>query len=212
MANKKNSQLLQLVECAIMLALSFVLSLFEVYKMPMGGGITILSMLPVMLISVKYGLKAGLTTSFLFSLTQLAQGYLSGNVFAWGETFGIDVVIILFDYIVPFTVLGLCGIAKKAGKRKIAPVVVAIFACIALRFVCHFITGWTVWGQWAPEGMAAPVYSLIYNGQYMLPEGIITSIGAGILLAIPQVRKLLDMAPVTEEAVAEVESADDINI
>ena len=62
---------------------------------------------------------------------------------------------------------------------------------IVARFVCHYITGFSIWGQWAPEGMGKYYYSLIYNGQYMLPECIFTTVGAAVLLNIPVIRKQL---------------------
>lgn len=61
---------------------------------------------------------------------------------------------------------------------------------ISLRFVCHYITGVVIWGQWA-ENMSPYLYSLIYNAQYMLPECIFTSIAAAILLRISPIRQLL---------------------
>ncbi|MBQ7688369.1 MAG: energy-coupled thiamine transporter ThiT, partial [Clostridia bacterium] len=59
--------------------------------------------------------------------------------------------------------------------------------------VCHFITGVVIWGQWAPEGMGKYLYSLLYNGQYMLPELIITVVLAAVLINIPQMRKVLNL-------------------
>ena len=63
---------------------------------------------------------------------------------------------------------------------------------IGIRFVCHYITGVYIWGQWA-ENMSPYLYSLIYNVQYMLPECILTSVAAGVLIKIPAVRKLLGL-------------------
>ena len=187
---KKNSGVVILAECSIMLALSIVLSFVAILKMPMGGEVTLLSMLPVMLIGVKYGPKTGLTIAFLYSLFQLAQGFFSGNVFVYIETAVGIVVCVILDYIVPFTVLGLAGIFKKHGRTG---VVCGIALMIVLRFVCHYITGVYIWGQWAEEGMSKYLYSLLYNGQYMLPECVMTTVGAAILVNIPQIRRLLDL-------------------
>ena len=187
---KKNSGVVVLAECAVMLALSIVLSFVAILKMPMGGEVTLLSMLPVMLIGVKYGPKTGLTLAFLYSLFQLAQGILNGNVFVYIETAVGVAVCVALDYIVPFTLLGLAGIFRKRGK---AGVVFGIALMIVLRFVCHYITGVYIWGQWAEEGMSKYLYSLLYNGQYMLPECVITTVCAAILINIPQIRKLLDL-------------------
>ena len=96
----------------------------------------------------------------------------------------------LFDYLVPFTALGFAGMFRKRGKTGI---VLGIAAVIVLRFACHYVTGVYIWGQWA-ENMSKYLYSLLYNGQYMLPECVFTVAAASILVNIRQVRKLLNIA------------------
>ncbi len=188
--NKRRNNLVRLAECSVLLALSVVLSFIEVWKMPMGGGITLLSMLPICLVAVKYGLKGALPTAFLYSVIQFAIGFGSGNVFVYCTTASTWIICMLFDYIVPFTVLGLAGMFRKRFGNF--GIILGIALVIFIRFVCHYITGVVIWGQWA-EGMSPYLYSLIYNGQYMLPECIFTCIGAMVLIKIPQVRRLLNL-------------------
>ena len=188
--NKKRNNLLNLSEFSVMLALSVVLSFIEIWKMPMGGGITLLSMLPVCLIAVKYGVRGALPTAFLYSVIQFAIGFSSGNVFVYCVTPFTWIMCMLFDYIVPYTVLGFSGILRKSFGN--AGIVSGIALMIGIRFVCHYITGVVIWGQWA-ENMSPYLYSLAYNGQYMLPECIFTCIGAGIIIKIPQLKKLLNI-------------------
>jgi len=190
MATQKNSNLVKLAECAVLLALSIVLSFVTIFKMPMGGEITLLSMLPICLISVKYGVGAGVSTAALYSVFQLVQGIASGNVFVYTKTIPAIIVCAAFDYIVPFTILGFAGMFKKHDK---AGIVAGIALVIFIRFVCHFVTGVYIWGQWAPEGMSKYLYSLVYNGQYMLPECIATSVAAALLINIPKIQKLLNL-------------------
>lgn len=186
----KKTRILTLCECAILLALSIVLSFVTIWKMPMGGSITLLSMLPVMLVGVKHGAKWGLATSGVFAAFQLVQGIASGEVFVYCQTWVTVLLVAAFDYILPFASLGLTGLtSSKNGKFNLIVTNVVFAILIAFRFVCHYITGFTIWGQWAPDGMGKYLYSLIYNGQYMLPELILTLIGANILLAAPQMRK-----------------------
>jgi len=87
---------------------------------------------------------------------------------------------------VPFTALGLAGLFRN--KTTIGWCT-GITLVILLRFICHFISGIVIWGQFA-EGMAPAAYSLIYNAQYMIPELTLTMIGAITLLKTPHVRKL----------------------
>ena len=196
---KSNSNLLKLTECAVMLALSIALSFVKVWEMPMGGSVTLLSMLPVMLISVKYGIKGGLPIAFLNALFQLVMGVASGNVFVYCTTAVMVVVCVLFDYLLPFSVLGCAamfrkpaaGLRPKNRKAADALLLAGFVIVIVCRFLCHFVTGFSIWGQWAPEGQSKFIYSLLYNGQYMLPECIFTVIGAAVLINIPVIRKQL---------------------
>ena len=77
---------------------------------------------------------------------------------------------------------------RKAADALLLAGFVIVIVC---RFLCHFVTGFSIWGQWAPEGQSKYIYSLIYNGQYMLPECIFTTIGAAVLINIPVIRKQL---------------------
>lgn len=180
-----------LVEGAVMLALATALSYIRIYKLPWGGSITLFSMLPIVLFSIRRGLKAGLAVSFLFSLIQFFQG-IGDGLFGWGLTPFMLIACILLDYIIAFTVLGLGGLFRK---EKTAGWIGGIVIAIALRFVMHFLSGVVIWESFGElwEGFSTDstvLYSLLYNGSYMLPELVITTVVAVILLNIPHVRKL----------------------
>lgn len=186
----RNKKLLCLVECAMMVALAFGLSFVKLWQMPLGGSVTLCSMLPIMLIGIKYGPVIGLGTGFVYSLTQLAQGFMEGDIsYAAGEAL-VFIVAMLFDYIVPFTVLGLAGILGK--KNRWMPIA-GMSAAIGMRILCHYFTGVTIWSQWTPEGWSAWIYSAAYNGGYLLPDLAITLAVAVMLLSIKEIRKLLDI-------------------
>lgn len=188
----QNTKTRILVEGAVMVALATVLSYIRVYKLPWGGTITLLSMLPIVIFSIKNGVKCGLFAAFVFSLQQFAQG-VSDGLFGWGLSTGILVCAILMDYILPFTLLGLGGVLRGKGAAGwISGTAFAVF----LRFVCHFISGVYIWHSagkiW--EGFSTDsvwLYSLLYNGSYMLPELIFTALGAFALFRVPQTRRLL---------------------
>ena len=190
-----NSNISTLTECAVMLALSFALSFAKVFEMPMGGSVTIASMLPIMLISIKYGLGAGLSTCFLYSLTQLMQAIMSANVFPYCQSTGALIVCILFDYIVPFTLLGLACLPKlmKLTKNVEINIYIGIVSVIALRFICHFITGVVIWGQWAPDGMGKYLYSFLYNGGFLGADSLICIICAVLMLRKQEIRKMINI-------------------
>jgi thiamine transporter len=190
----KKTRILTLCECAILLALSIVLSFVTIWKMPMGGSITLLSMLPVMLVGVKHGLKWGLATGGVFAAFQLVQGIASGEVFVYCTTWVTVLLVAAFDYILPFASLGLTGLtSSKNGKFNLIVTNVVFALLIAFRFVCHFITGFTIWGQWAPEGMGKFGYSLLYNGGYLSIELILTVAVSLLLLSRKEMRKILGL-------------------
>ena len=133
----KNSKTLTLVEGAVMVALATVLSFIRVYKLPWGGSITLLSMLPIAVFSIKHGVAKGLGAAFVFSLIQFIQGITDG-LFGWGLSPIMLVACIFIDYLAAYTVLGVAGIFRKKGAVGwIAGTMIAVF----LRFVCHFISG-----------------------------------------------------------------------
>ena len=190
-----STNLTTLTECAIMLALSFALSCAKLFEMPMGGSVTVASMLPVMLISIKYGTGIGVATSFLYSLTQLLQAVASANVFPYCETPGTLVLCVLFDYVVPFTLLGFAGVfhKMKITKNTELNIYIGIISVVVLRFFCHFITGVVIWKQWAPEGMGKYLYSFLYNGSFLSIDFIICIVCAILMFRKAELRKLVNI-------------------
>ncbi len=174
---------------AIFIALSAVLSLVKI-TLPInihGGSITLLSMLPVAMIGVCYGTKWGLWSSFVYSLVQLMFGITMDGLFAWGLTPFILICTIMLDYILAFSVLGLSGMFSKKG---VFGIVLGVALSLTLRFICHFISGVFLFGQFAET--ETWIYSLTYNSSYMLPELILTVIAASILFGMPQIKKLIN--------------------
>ena len=184
--NKTNIR--TMVECALLLALGVGLSFLIIWEMPMGGSITLASMLPILLVGVKYSPKWSFGCAFIYSLFQLLQAVMHGNVFIWCETWDIVVLCALLDYILPFTVLGLTAFAQKEKGN----IYLFMFLAVALRFVCHFFSGILIWGQWAAN-MSPAVYSILYNGGFLLPELIITFAVTGPLLEVKAIRRLLNL-------------------
>ena len=187
------TQTKKLVLTATLTALAFALSFTRLFDMPMGGSVTLGSMLPVMLVSLTLGIKWGLASGGVYALFQLLQALMQGNVFPYCETWDALVICILFDYVLPFTVLGLAGMIRnlRIGKFRHFGAYAGITAVILFRFLCHFVTGVVIWRQWAPNGMGKYLYSLGYNGGYMAPELGITLLLAVLLLESPSVRRII---------------------
>lgn len=176
---KKNTTY-KLVVTAIMVALANVLNQFAVIQLTFGGGITIFSQVPIIAVGFIFGPAWGLAGGLAMSVLQLIFGLSN---FAYVKGLGTYIIVALFDYIVPYTILGLGGIFKGKFKNAFIDIGIGTILVCFIRFLCHYITGAIVWGEWMPETffglkMTSPwVYSALYNGGYMLPETLVTLVG-----------------------------------
>ena len=211
----------RLTTSAVMIALSaglaVVCALIPFLNLPFGGGFTIASMLPIVIVSYMYGVKWGLFTSFAYSCIQILMSLIMGKTVLALFTPSSDdymglfaaFAIIVIDYLLAYTVLGLGGIFRNKIKNKIAAIVLGTVVALTLRYVCHIISGYIFYGAWAEwffsqEGFYAVgekilntfsgkslalLYSVFYNGLYMIPEIIITAIAASIVSNIKHIKK-----------------------
>ena len=180
-----SKKLYPMIECAIMVALATVLSMIRLYKLPLGGSVTLLSMLPICIFSIRWGLGWGSICGVLYAALQLFLDL--AEVLTWGLTPAALIGCLLFDYLIAFSVIGLAGAFRKAGKWGcIAGICLALF----LRFVSHIISGTFIFDAWMPDGWANPfVYAVAYNGSCMLPELIATAVAAFALISVPAIMK-----------------------
>ncbi|MCL2134247.1 MAG: energy-coupled thiamine transporter ThiT [Candidatus Bathyarchaeota archaeon] len=151
-----NAQIL--AEIAIFVALSTALSLIPGIGFPQGGSVTAGTMVPILWLAMRRGPKIGIFTGIIYGLVQLAihpQVYYPTQI--------------LLDYPLAFGCIGLAGFFKN---HPITGTTIAIIG----RFIMHLISGAIFFGQYAPKGMNPLVYSILYNGSYMLPELIISII------------------------------------
>lgn len=168
-----------IVEGALMIAIATILSYIKFFNLPQGGAITI-EMLPIVIMGFRHGSKWGCFTGFVHGLLQMIIGFQ--NVM-YCATLLSQIGCILLDYLIAFAVLGLSGLFMAMFKNKVAGATVAAVICGALRFICSFLSGYLLWGSYAPEGMNPAYYSLVYNGSYMLPNTIILAVICAILAA-----------------------------
>ena len=170
----------RMVESAVMLAIAVVLSLFPLSSpWALGGGITVCSMLPLVILSWRYGCLWGVFTAFVYSLLQMILGF--SNV-QYADSVGTAILIILFDYVFAFSVIGFAAMFKGHMGRPRLELVLGITLTFLVRLACHYVSGVVVWEVlWPNElGWAAPIWSIAYNGSYMIPEIIITGLVASL--------------------------------
>ena len=191
----KNQKLKVMTESAIMLALAFALSSAKLFEMPLGGSVTVASMLPIMIIGFKWGNRAGIITAFLYSITQALQALASGNVFPYCEGIDTLLICIVFDYLFPFTILGLAGVFYGKFKSTSVDYIIGAFMVVLLRFASHFLTGVYIWGQWAPDGMGKYLYSFLYNGGFLGADFAILLVSLVLILKSDDIKKLIERQP-----------------
>ncbi len=181
-----SAKLHKLVECAVMVALATVLSFIIIWKQPLGGSVTLLSMLPICLVGFRHGPGWGFGAAFVYSVVQLMLGI--GEAVGWGLTPVVLIGCILLDYLLAYTSLGLTGLFCGAGWFGMT---VGVVLSMAARFVCHFLSGVLLFAEWRGEGYSAVGWSIVYNGAFMLPEMVFTAAAVILLARLPETRKLL---------------------
>lgn len=159
-----------LVESAMMVSLATVLSIFKLIEMPYGGSVTIASMLPMVILAYRNGLGWGLGSGLVYAAIQQLLGL---NDLSYVTGWQSVLAVIMLDYIVAFTVVGLGGIFRKAAKSQQRALVFGTVLVSVLRYICHVVSGATVWVGLSIPSEAALIYSIGYNATYMLPEAII---------------------------------------
>ncbi|MBQ2927706.1 MAG: energy-coupled thiamine transporter ThiT [Oscillospiraceae bacterium] len=205
----------RLTESAMLMALAVVLEVVGrtvIPPMPFGGQLTLVSMLPIVLISYRHGVGWGLTAGFAYSLVQMALG--AGTVtaafqpgyFGEGTMLGRAVLMCLCDYVLAYSALGLGGLFRGRGKPGTSLMLGSIVA-LGGRYLAHIVSGYVLFSGWAewfftqegfpawgaelvaslsPE-MLGLTYSVVYNGMYMIPEMILTAAAALLIARIPRI-------------------------
>ena len=171
--NTQHLRVRSLTEGAMMVAAAQVLSYLKFMELPNGGSLTP-AMFPILLFAVRWGLGRGLLAGFTFGLLQL----IFDGAYAWGWQ------SMVLDYLLAFAPLGLAGLFRSKSWGIFPG---TVLGCAA-RFVVHYISGVTIYRITMPTEVpgfgvfdSAELYSLVYNGVYMLPNAILALAIAGVL-------------------------------
>ena len=219
---KMNTQ--RLTTSAVMLglatALAMVCAIIPFLNLPFGGGYTIASMLPIVIISYMYGMKWGFFSSAIYAVIQivldlyLGKGSVLMALFTPASDdfmgYGVAIAILFIDYLLAYTLLGFGGVFRNVVKNKTAALVLGTLLALSLRYIAHIVSGYIFYGAWAEwfftqDGFYSIgkwildsfsgrwlsfVYSVFYNGLYMIPEIVITSVAAIGVSVIPNIKKM----------------------
>ena len=208
----------RLTESAMLLSVAIVLELCSkmfIPELPFGGQVTLVSMLPVVLISYRHGVKWGLVSGVAYAMIEMAIGAKTVTAAFQPGYFGDGVMLLnalimcLLDYLVAFTVLGLGGLFRDRIRSAGAGLAVGAVVALGARYVAHIASGYILFSGWAewfftqegfpawgaslvealsPE-MLGLVYSVVYNGMYMVPELLLTAVAALLIAKIPGIVK-----------------------
>ena len=200
----------RLTESAMLLAVAIVLELVSkmfIPELPFGGQITLVSMLPVVLISYRHGVKWGLVSGLAYAMIEMAIGAKTVTAAFQPGYFGDGVLILnalimcVLDYVVAFTVLGLGGIFRDRIENRGKALCCGALVALGARYIAHILSGYILFSGWAEwfftqEGFPAwganlvaslsptalgMLYSIVYNGMYMIPEMILTAVAAALI-------------------------------
>ncbi len=181
----KTTKTLFLAESGIMLSIATILSMVPIINLPYGGSVTAFSMLPIIIVAYRRGIKQGLFAALAFALLQMLLGL---NNLSYATSEWAAVAIIFLDYIAAFAFLGFAGIFRKHFETQAAGLVAGTVLVCLLRYIAHVISGCTVWAGVSIPSADGLLFSLIYNATYMLPETLITVVGATTLSRMVDIR------------------------
>ena len=217
----KHLKIKRLTESAMLLSLAVVLEFVSkmfIPPLPFGGQVTLVSMLPVVLISYRHGVRRGLISGLCLGFIEMALGggtitaAFQPGYFGEGTLILKALTMVLLDYVLAFTVLGLGGCVRDLMHRPGMALTVGSVVALTARYCVHVLSGYILFAGWAewfftqdgfpawgaalverlsPE-MLGFVYSLVYNGMYMVPEIILTSMVSMLIARIPQVAARID--------------------
>ena len=133
-----------LVESGLLLALATILSMLKIFELPYGGSITLASMLPIVIIAYRRGLKWGIGAAGVYSVLQIFTGMKTVSAFFLPgdsqEIWWRALLIVFLDYIVAYTVIGFAAVFRKKASASEALCLGAVFGLL-LRFLTHIVSG-----------------------------------------------------------------------
>lgn len=173
----RRDKIMAVVMGGICIALSEVLSMIKLFEMPMGGSVTLAATLPLIIYCLCFGPLWGFGACLVFGVLQLITGYY------------VAPFQVALDYILAYGLVGVVSFACPRGEKRYLKNTIKRLAYINLplsivftivgficRFGCSVLSGVIFYAEYAGD-MNPWIYSITYNGTFMLPE-------AGITLAI----------------------------
>lgn len=172
--SRTNFEAKVLAEVIVFAALSAALYTIRPFSLPYGGSITLGSMVPVMWLSLRRGVRVGFFAGGIFGLAALII-----DVMLLPYSPITNPVQVVLEYPIAFGVLGLAGMFHN---RSTTLAIIGVALSILVKFLLHFIAGIVFWAYTVPEGWNPVAWSAVYNGSFLLVEFIICAILMYILV------------------------------
>ncbi len=204
--SRTNENTQKLTVCAVMVAMSTVLSFIKFAQLPYGGSVTLFSFVPLLFAGYAFGWKWGIGSGIAYGILQAMFGISEAVAgLQWWQV----ILCAAFDYIFAGASLGLAGMFRKPLKNHRAAFAAGTVTACLLKYMFHFLSGFIIFSGYAEwfftegggasygskileafsgQGLAA-IYSLIYNGLFSIPEMIISVIMAMIIISVKPLLK-----------------------
>lgn len=162
----------QLIFSAMAMALATVTSMIKLFDAPMGGSVTLCSMLFITLIGYWYGPRVGILTGVAYGILQLVI-----------DPYILSLPQMIVDYPLAFGALGMSGFFSESKNGLQKGYLLGIFG----RWFFAFLSGYIFFAYYAWEGWNPVAYAAVYNFAYIGIEGAITL----VLISLPPVKNAL---------------------
>ena len=148
----------RLTESAMLIAIAIVLELVSkmfIPEMPFGGQVTLVSMLPVVLISYRHGVRWGLVAGLGYAMIEMLLGArtvaaaFQPGYFGDGTMILNALIMCVLDYLAAFTVLGLGGMFRSRIQNPGAALCCGGVVALTARYACHVLSGYILFSGWA---------------------------------------------------------------
>lgn len=160
-----------MIEVALFATIAYILDLVT-QPMSLGPWISLsFKMVPIFLLSFRWGVKAGAMGGLIWGLLQVVTGQAASGWLTLTQGF--------LEYFVAFSLIGISGVVKpaldkaiKQGNKVKSLMVITegILLGSFARYLIHFIAGIIFWGSYAPKGQSPYLYSFIVNSSSFLGE------------------------------------------
>ena len=193
-----------LCEIGIFAALGFVFDelqgIFFGSVFPNGGSIGF-AMIAVLIVSYRRGFLPGLLTGLVMGLFDIAT-----------KAYVIHPMQVLFDYILPYTLVGFAGLLKPffdKSEKKVEKILWLISGAVIgglLKFTSHYLAGVFFWADpeyfaWNLNSMNPYLYCFVYNIAFIGPSIVIT--GGLLVVVYLTAPKVLTNKPFVNETESE---------